>query len=193
MRKLVFQMMTTLNGRLDDPGAWVPSIDEAQYKEIDAQYATFDSILVGMTTYKEMYEYWPGAETDEKESETTHRMAQKMNSYKKYVISDSDSTTPLEWNNAELVRVRSDEELIQFIENLKSKPGRDIHLSGGARLAQSIIRLGLVDEYHFFVYPTVSKGMAWFDQIEDSLTMELISTTTYDNGVVGLYYRAADR
>jgi dihydrofolate reductase len=56
-------------------------------------------------------------------------------------------------------------------------------------LAQSIIRLGLVDEYHFFVYPVVSVGAAWFDQIEDKRDMDLLNTTAYKNGVVGLYYK----
>lgn len=190
MRKVVFQMMTTLNGRLDDPGAWVPGISDDHYKEIDTQYAKFDTILVGQTTYAEMYEYWPGAETDPEESETTHSMAHKMNTYKKYVITSAKETTELAWNNAEQVLVHSDDELAAFVNGLKAQEGGDIHLSGGARFAQSVIRLGLVDEYHFFVYPTVSKGMSWFDTIEeDKRDMELIGATTYDDGVVGLYYR----
>lgn len=181
--------MTTLNGRLDDPGAWVSGIGEAHYKEINTQYAKFDTILVGKTTYDEMYEYWPNAETDPAESETTKSMAHKMNSYKKYVISDAQEKHPLEWANAEQVLAHTDKELADFVNQLKAQDGGEIHLSGGARLAQSVIRLGLVDEYHFFVYPTVSKGMSWFDSIEDKRDMELISTQTYENGVVALYYK----
>jgi hypothetical protein len=64
MRKVVLAMMTTLNGRLDDPGAWWPGASDELYKEIDCLYDTFDTILVGQKTYKEMYEYWPGAETE---------------------------------------------------------------------------------------------------------------------------------
>ncbi|HKX72623.1 MAG TPA: dihydrofolate reductase family protein [Candidatus Saccharimonadales bacterium] len=189
MRKIVFQMMTTLNGRLDDPGVWVSGIGESHYKEIDKQYAAFDTILVGQTTYDEMHEYWPGAETNEAESETTRSMARKMNSYKKYVISDAPEKQTLAWANAEHTLVHNDEELVNFVNQLKAQNGGNIHLSGGARLAQSIIRLGLVDEYHFFVYPTVSKGAAWFDQIEDKRDLELLSAQTYENGVVGLYYK----
>jgi dihydrofolate reductase len=183
-------MITTVNGRLDDPGVWVSSIGEGHYKEIDKQYAMFDTILVGQTTYEEMYEYWPKAETDPAESETTKSMARKMNSYKKYVISNGSEKQTLAWANAEQVLVQSDKELVDFVNSLKAQDGRDIHLSGGARLAQSVIRLGLVDEYHFFVYPTVSKGLSWFDQIEDKRDMELLSAQTYENGVVALYYKA---
>jgi dihydrofolate reductase len=188
MRKIVLQMMTTLNGRLDDPAAWVNGVSDDLMKEIDNQYGTFDTILVGQTTYKEMYEYWPGALNDEQESENTHSMARKMNTYKKYVISNGQEKEQLEWDTAEQVLIHGDEELVKFANDLKMQEGRDIHLSGGARLAQSFVRLGLIDEYHFYVNPTVSKGMTWFDQIEDKRDMKLLSAKTYGD-VVALYYQ----
>ena len=189
MRKVVLQMMTTLNGRLDDPDAWVTDISDDLYREIDRVYGTFDTVLVGQTTYEEMFAYWPGAETEEGGSEINKSMARKMNSYKKFVFSNGDEKKTLEWNNAEQVLAHSDEDIIKFINDLKAQSGGDIHLSGGARLAQSIIRIGLVDEYHFFVYPVVSVGAAWFDQLEDKHDMDLLSAAAYENGVVGLYYK----
>jgi hypothetical protein len=57
MRKIVFQMMTTLDGRLDDPMAWVSSVGEDQYRAIDRIYARYDTVLVGRTTYEEMAAY----------------------------------------------------------------------------------------------------------------------------------------
>ena len=77
---------------------------------------------------------------------------------------------------------------IAFVEDLKAQPGGDIHLAGGARLAQTMVRLGLVDQYHFVVHPIVSPGASWFDQIEEQRGMTLGSATAYSNGVVGLYY-----
>jgi dihydrofolate reductase len=76
----------------------------------------------------------------------------------------------------------------RFVRDLKARSGGDIHLSGGAGLAQTIVRLGLVDQYHFVMHPVVSAGSAWFDEIEDQRGMELMSATAYSNGVVGLYY-----
>lgn len=196
MRKVVLGMMTTLNGRLDDPGAWVNGVDDEQYAEIDRAYGTFDTILVGTTTYEEMLAYWPNAGTNEEEfagasGEITRSMAHKMNTYKKFVLSHTSQQASLAWNNAEQVLVRTDEDLVAFVRRLKAQPGRDIHLAGGASLAQTFIRLGLVDEYHFFVYPVVSAGAQWFDQVEKPHTMELVSATAYDNGVIGMYYKAA--
>jgi dihydrofolate reductase len=189
MRSVVLSMNTTTNGRLDDPMAWFVGMTDDLYAEIERGYKTFDTILVGRVTYEEMYAYWPGAETEEGDSETNRRMATMMNAYKKYVASRTSAGAPLEWNNAELVVVDSDRDIVEFIATLKEQPGKDIHLSGGAALAQTLVRLGLVDEYRFFVHPTVSPGQTWFGKLDEARRLELVSATTYDNGVVGLYYR----
>ena len=181
------QMMTTLNGRLDHPEEWVPEIPDDLYAEIDRLYESFDTVLVGRTTALEMAEYWPGAETDAEGSEISRSMARKMNTYEKYVF--SSSSEPLEWSNVEVVPVDGDEALVAFVEALKARPGGDIHLSGGARLARTLIRAGVVDRYHFFVYPAVSPGASWFGEIEGQRELELESATAYSNGVVGLYYK----
>jgi dihydrofolate reductase len=186
MRKLVMGMMTTLNGRLDDPDAWVTGIPDDLYAELDRLYGTFDTILVGRTTYEEMLEYWPSAENAEETPEAGRSMARKMNTYKKYVFTGASEKSELEWNNAEEVLANSDEDIESFVNDLKAQPGEDIHLSGGARLAQTIVRLGLVDQYHLVVYPVVSDGASWFDEIEEQREMELLSATPYSNGVVGL-------
>lgn len=188
MRKVVLGMMTTVNGRLDDPGAWVPGVADDIFTEIDRLYETFDTILVGRVTAVEMFEHWPGVETDPESSDTNKSMARKMNTYKKYVFTGAEEPAPLEWNNAELVTVRNDDELTAFVNDLKAEDGGDIHLSGGARLAQTLIRLGLVDEYHFWVHPIVSPGSAWFDQIDEQRDVSLLGVTEYSGGLVGLRY-----
>jgi dihydrofolate reductase len=192
MRKVVMGMMTTLNGRLDDPAAWVTGVPEDLYAELDRLYGTFDTILVGRTTYDEMFEYWPGAETEEGGSESSRSMARKMNTYKKYVFTAASEKTPLEWSNAEEVLAHGDEDIVAFVSDLKAQPGGDIHLSGGAQLAQTLVRLGLVDQYHLVVHPVVSAGQRWFDGIEEKRELELQSAAAYSNGVVGLYYAPRD-
>jgi dihydrofolate reductase len=137
MRKVVLAMMTTLNGRLDDPGDWVTGISDDHYAEIDRAYATYDTILIGTTTYEEMYAYWPGAETDESgfaesNSAINQSVARKMNSYKKFVFTGAGEKRELEWNNAEQVPVHSDDDIRSFVRELKAQPGGDIHLAGGA-------------------------------------------------------------
>ena len=40
MRMVVMGMMTTLNGRLDDPDAWVTGVPDDLYAELDRLYET---------------------------------------------------------------------------------------------------------------------------------------------------------
>lgn len=188
MRKIILQMMTTLNGRVDDPDVWISGIPDDLYAEIDRVYATFDTVLAGQSTYTEMEAYWPGAADEAGSSATTKSMAHKMNTYQKILISSGPKKS-LTWKNSEQATVRNDEELARLIHGLKGQPGGDIHLAGGARLAQSVVRLGLVDEYHCYLYPVLSYGSAWFDQIEEKRELALISATPYSGGVVALYYR----
>ena len=188
MRKIVFQMMTTLNGRLDDPLAWVKNVGNDQYREIDRIYATYDTVLVGRTTYEEMAAYWPGALSEGAGTETNQAMARRMNAYKKIVFSKSGRQKLTEWTNTEQVVVASDDELAKYLTSLKAQPGGNIHLSGGASLAQSVIGLDLVDEFYFFVYPVVSPGASWFSQLPDKRDLQLLSASSYENGVVGLHY-----
>jgi dihydrofolate reductase len=203
MRKVVLAMMTSMNGRVDDPDAWMTGIGNDVYRDIDSRYEGFDTVLVGRTTYAEMYAYWPGAETDDvalgglsdappvagEAAEINKRMAKKMNSYKKFVFSRGGASEPLGWNNAELVATPTDADVIKFISELKTQPGRNIHLAGGARLAQSLVRLGLVDECHLYVHPIASRGATVFDAIECNRALELVGTADYAGGVVALRYK----
>jgi dihydrofolate reductase len=184
MRKLVMQMMTTLDGRVDDPDAWMTGVSDDLYAEIDRLYESYDAILVGRATALEMAEYWPGAE--EGGTASSRSVARKMNAYTKYVF--TSSSEPLAWSNVELVTVDGDEAVRAFVEELKARPGADIHLSGGARLAKTLVRLGLVDRYLLFVHPVLSGGASWFDEIGERRDLTLESATAYSDGIVGLYY-----
>jgi len=115
-------------------------------------------------------------------------MARRMNTYKKLAFSRSGRQKLTEWNNTEQVVVATDDELAKYLANLKAQPGGDIHLSGGASFAQSVIALNLVDEFYFFVYPVVSPGASWFSQLPDKRDLQLLGASSYENDVVGLRY-----
>ena len=101
MRKIVLQMMTTLDGRLDDPAAWVHGVSDDQYRAIGRIHAAFDTVLVGRTTYEEMAAYWPSALAEAAGTETNQGMARRMHGYRKLVFSRSGRQTLTEWNNTE--------------------------------------------------------------------------------------------
>jgi hypothetical protein len=53
--------------------------DHTVIAAVDRLYETFDTILVGRTTYDEMFAYWAGAETAEDTPDAGRWMARKMN------------------------------------------------------------------------------------------------------------------
>lgn len=161
-------------------------LSEDHYKEINSGYATFDTILVGRVTAAEMVEFRPTVRDDESAGESHKNMAEKMHPDKKFAFT-TDSELTIDWHNAEPVVVSSDADIRSFVDDLKSQSGGDIHLSGGAKLAQTLVRLGLVDEYRFFVYPVYSPGESWFGELETQETLELISSTSFEDGAIALY------
>ncbi len=193
MRRIVLQMMTTLNGRLDDPMAWVHGVSDKQYREIDRLYETYDTILVGRRTYEEMANYWPGVLATREGSETNARMALRMTDCRKLVFSRSDGPPLSPWQNVERVIARNDDELARRIVDLKTGPGRTIHLSGGAGFAQTVVALGLVDQFHFYVYPVISPGKTWHAGLIGQTEMQLIASRSFENGVLSTSYSPVAR
>ena len=67
---------------------------------------------------------------------------------------------PADWDDTRILRG----DLGAEIADLKTESGKDLLAHGGASFAQSLVRLGLVDEYRILVHPTVlGSGMALFD------------------------------
>jgi len=87
---------------------------------------------------------------------------------------------------------QSDTELADFLKNLKAQPGANIHLSGGASLAQSVIALDVVDEFYFFVYPIASPGARWFSQLRNNHDLHFAGSRSFENGVIALHYVPRD-
>lgn len=187
MRKIVCQMMTSLNGRIDDPLAWMTELSEDQYADIDAAYATYDTVIVGRVTYEEMAAYWPTVLTGSATSRTNKSMAGRMNRYRKIVVTRSDGFPP-GWTNAEACVAKSDPDLVSLAAGLKSGHGADIHLAGGARLAQTFARLDLIDDFRLYLVPTISVGRMLFADVQGRRNLSLTHTTAFQNGVTLLCY-----
>ena len=86
--------------------------------------------------------------------------------------------------NARLVSAGVAEE----VARLKAQPGKDLAV-GGAGLAASLARLGLIDEYRLFVSPVVlGGGTRFFPALEQRIDLELAETQTFGSSVVYLRY-----
>lgn len=92
------------------------------------------------------------------------------------------------WSDA---RVASGD-LAEEITRLKQQPGKDILAHGGARFAQSLVRLGLVDEYRLLIHPAaLGSGLPLFSTLSKPVDLRLISSTAFSAVAVAHVYRPA--
>jgi dihydrofolate reductase len=60
---------------------------------------------------------------------------------------------------------------------------------GGVSLWRSLMQLDLIDELRFDVHPYVAgQGTRLFDGVPKSYRLDLVSSTEFSNGTVGLHY-----
>ena len=77
------------------------------------------------------------------------------------------------------------------VAKLKEQPGKDLAV-GGAGLASTCIKLGLIDEYRLFVRPVVlGGGTPYFPELDDRISLELLETQTFACRVVYVRYRVS--
>jgi dihydrofolate reductase len=76
---------------------------------------------------------------------------------------------------------------------LKNEPGGTIALSGSVSVVRQLLAAGLLDELHLLVHPiAVRKGMRLFDEGETPIPLRLISSETFETGVLNLVYGPAE-
>jgi dihydrofolate reductase len=184
MRKVIFFMLTSLDGYFEGPDRDINwhKVDEEFNEFAIQQTGEFGALLFGRVTYELMASYWP----TEAAKRDDPIVAGLMNSLPKIVF--SKTLQKVEWNNTRLVKDNFEEE----ISKLKGQPGKDIAIFGSSDLTVSLTQMGLVDEFRIMVNPVVlGDGKPLFKGIRNKLDMKLIKTRTFGNGNVLLYYAPA--
>jgi dihydrofolate reductase len=174
-------MNVSLDGYVAGPDGdldWIfRSMDPVQTELVTEFLREIDTVLLGRAAYLEQAAYWPGQSGE---------MADLLNRHAKVVFSKTLDT--LEWSNSRLATGDAADE----IARLKAQPGKDVYVSGGATLAQSLSRLGLIDEYRLFVRPVVlGSGKPLFTNRAAPLELRLTRAQAFDTGAVLLIYRSA--
>jgi dihydrofolate reductase len=178
-RSVILGMNTSLDGYVADAEGgldWMwPTMDPAQGESVVMFLRSVDTVLIGHNTYVEQAAHWPGQ---------VGEMADLLNAHTKVVFSSRQEM--LAWDNSRLASADAATEIGQ----LKQEPGKDIFVTGGATLAQSLARLGLIDEYKIAIHPTVlGAGMPLFADVPETTRFALVECTSYGSGTVDLHYR----
>ena len=76
---------------------------------------------------------------------------------------------------------------------MKNEPGGGtIGMSGSISVVRQLLAAGLLDELHLLVHPiAVRKGMRLFDEGDAPIPLKLLSSQTFETGVLNLVYAPA--
>jgi dihydrofolate reductase len=188
MRKVVLQMMITLDGFVAGPNDemdWIdndPVMGEAHFALAEGA----DAAIIGHTVYQGMAQFWPQASTSPDAPNNEAAFGKLMNDMRKIVV--STKTDDLAWTNCEQLLVTGDDDLAEQIRALKRNPGEYLLLYGGVRTARTFIEHGLVDEYRLDVCPTsLGSGKPLFPT---RVKLRFVSATPYASGAVGVIYES---
>lgn len=172
MRKVILGVAVSLDGFIEGPnGEYDWCLTDQDYGMSDFM-KRIDAIFYGRKSYEMML----GMETAGQETPFAK--------VKSYVFSNS-ITKPYE--NTELVSG----DIVEKVNAIKSQPGKDIWLWGGASLTTSFLNAGLIDEMDLAVHPIVlGAGKSLFHDIAGRKHFTLKSSEAYSSGLVMLSYEA---
>jgi dihydrofolate reductase len=183
MRKLIACVFFySLDGLLADEGTeyWrfcfsLPE-DPVDNEQELARFRSADLHIMGRVAYEAMAAALTTA--------TDHPVAHILNPARKVVFSRTLNTA--DWANTTIAAGDTAEE----IDKLRRGGEGHIIVWGGVRLWRSLMRLDLIDEFHVDLFPYVAgEGTRLFDDDPKSYQLDLVSSTSWSNGSVGLHYR----
>jgi dihydrofolate reductase len=185
MRKVIYSMTVSLDGFIAGPKGEIDwsAPDEELHRFHNQRVRELGAQLCGRRLYEEML-YWETADQNPSAAEYELEFARIWQGLPKIVFS---KTLEKVEGNARLVKDGVAEE----VARLKEQPGKDLSV-GGAGLASTFIKLGLVDEYQLFVSPVVlGGGTPYFPTLEERINLELVDTKTFGSRVVHVHYRSS--
>lgn len=190
--KIVVLNNVTLDGVMQAPGrededarggfaygGWASQNIEQPDPEIGAamgaRMSQSDGLLLGRRTYEDLLTTWNARGGMFKDA---------LNAAQKYVVS-STLTDPLPWPNSVLVSG----DVVDAVGELRSRPGRELHIMGSRQLIATLIAHHLVDEFVLMIFPVVlGSGRRLFEG-DTYAAMDLVDAKATQSGVVIASYR----
>jgi dihydrofolate reductase len=188
--KLVVTEFVTLDGVAQAPGGldedrdggfthggWqAPLLDEASAGVMFEQAKSMDALLLGRRTYEIFAAYWPTAPEDVP-------FTSLLNGVPKYVASRT-LTDPLDWPGSTVVG----EPIAERVAGVKERHD-EVHVIGSLDLLQSLLRFGVVDRLHLWLFPLLlGSGKQVFADGTVPSTLRLTESVTHPSGALQLSY-----
>ena len=80
-------------------------------------------------------------------------------------------------------------DLKELVQDLKKTKGKSIYVDGGAEVANKLLSDNLIDEFYISIIPALlGNGISLFKNNRPDLKLKLISSKSYNKGLVQLHY-----
>lgn len=175
MRKVVAFAFLSLDGVAEGPDRFFTDWDDVVDASGDALIATQDAVILGRRSYDEWAEFWPDSDIEP--------FATFINGVAKYVA----TSAPLEreWANTIVI----DGDLVEFVRDLKDRPGGDIGVHASISVVQALLAAGVVDELRLAIAPSiVGSGRRLLDGLP-AIRLESIRSLATPSGYLLADYR----
>jgi dihydrofolate reductase len=181
MRNLIYAINLTADGCCDHTKMVGREEDLEHYLDL---FRSVDLQIFGRKTYELMVPYWPDVAKDPTETKASIEFGKAFVALNRIVF--SRTLNSVEEKNTNIVRTNLKDEVLK----LKQEPGKKI-LAGGVSVPAQLIELGLVDEFHFVVQPTIvgeGRRLGEGVNLPEKLNLKLVDSTVLKSGAVALHY-----
>jgi dihydrofolate reductase len=199
MRKLKLETQVSIDGFIADINGntdwmkwnWGPdwTWDEELQRYHTELTESVDCILLSRQMAEEGFNaHWQKVTEDP--LDTRFRFAKHITDIQKIVFSrtiDRSAQIPGGWHRTEI----ANGDFIDVVNQLKKQEGKDIIVYGGSTFVASLIKAGLIDEFHLLVNPVaLGQGLPIFNTMGNKQNMELVNAKSYKCGMGLLHYKA---
>ena len=173
-RKVILYIAMSLDGYIATPDNGLEFLSLVEEKDQDYSYKDFvntvDTVIVGRKSYDKVLSM--GLEYPHTDKEL-------------YIITRTPRPTV-----GSTTFYTGD--LNELVSGLKRKDGKDIYVDGGAEIANEMLSENLIDEFYISVIPILlGNGISLFNNSRPQVRLKLISTKSYNKGLVQLHYLKA--
>jgi dihydrofolate reductase len=186
MSKVVYWMTVSLDGFVETSDGKIDwtAPDAELHRFLNESARKVGVFLHGRRMYEGMAGVWPTAEQNPSFSEDLREFGRVWMRTPKVVFS---KTLRHVEHNSRL----AEGDVAAEVAKCKQQVEGDLGL-GGATLAATFMKLGLIDEYRMFVRPVVlGGGKPYFTPLDHRVRVRLVETRTFPGGVVLLRYERA--
>jgi len=171
-RKSILYIATSLDGYIAKPNDDLSFLSIVEQKGEDYGYSgfleTIDTVIIGRRTFDWVVNE-VGKYPDENKKvyiiSRTSKQEQGLFSYYSGSIKD-------------------------LILRLKSEPGKNIFINGGAQLVNKMLKDNLIDELIISIIPVLlGNGIRLFQEFEPEYPLKLISSKEFKKGLIQLHYK----